>query len=66
MKKKELKNLASKIADYEYILQTDNDLKIKDQAKNEIFKLTAGIHSFEDLDLIDEMVQEFLKKKFAK
>ena len=66
MKKKELKNLANKIADYEYILKTDNDLKIKDQAKDEIFKLTAGIHSFEDLDLIDEMVQEFLKKKFAK
>ena len=65
MKKKELKNLAKKIAECEYIIQTSQDDYDKEQAKNDIFKLTNGIHSFEDLDLMDEMVQEFLAKKLA-
>ena len=65
MKKKELKNLAKKIAECEYIIQTSQDDYDKEQAKNDIFKLTSGIHSFEDLDLMDEMVQEFLAKKLA-
>ena len=65
MKKKELKNLAKKIAECEYIIQTSQDDYEKNQAKNEIFKLTNSVHNFEDLDLMDEMVQEFLAKKFA-
>lgn len=65
MKKKELKNLAKKIAECEFIIQTSQDNDEKERAKNDIFKLTSGINSFEDLDLMDEMVQEFLTKKFA-
>lgn len=65
MKKKELKNLAKKIAECEYIIQTSQNDYEKDQAKNDIFRLTNGIHSFEDLDLMDEMVQEYLAKKLA-
>ncbi len=65
MKKKELKNLAKKIANCEYIIQTSQDSDELNKAKNEIFKLTSGVTSFEDLDYMDEMVQEFLKKKFA-
>ena len=65
MKKKELKNLAKKIAECEYIIQTSQDEYEKDYAKNDIFRLTSGIHSFEDLDLMDEMVQEYLAKKLA-
>ena len=65
MKKKELKNLAKKIADCEYTIQTSSDEDKKISAKNDIFKLTNSIHSFEDLDLLDEMVQEYLTKKFA-
>ena len=65
MKKKELKNLAKKIAECEYIIQTSQDEYEKDQAKNDIFRLSNGVHSFEDLDLMDEMVQEYLAKKLA-
>lgn len=62
MKKKELKNLAKKIAKYELILQNSTDTKEKEQAQNEIMKLTSEVHSFEDIDLLDEMIQEFLEK----
>ena len=62
MKKKELKNLAKKIAKYELILQNSMDTKEKEQAQNEIMKLTSEVHSFEDIDLLDEMIQEFLEK----
>ncbi len=62
MKKKELKNLAKKIAQAEYVLQNSEDIDEKQQARDEILKVSSGVHSFEDLDLLDEMVQEFLKK----
>lgn len=65
MKKKELKNLAKKIAQSEYILQTSTDQYEKQQARDEILRISSGIHSFEDLDLLDEMVQENLKKLFT-
>ena len=62
MKKKELKNHAKKIAESEYILQTSNDDYEKQQAKDDILRLSNEVHSFEDLDLLDEMVQEYFKK----
>ena len=62
MKKKELKNLAKKIAQAEYVLQNSEDIDEKQQARDEILKVSSGVHSCEDLDLLDEMVQEFLKK----
>lgn len=66
MKKKELKNLAKKIASCEYVLQTSNDGYERDQARDEIMKISSGIHSFGDLDIIDEMVQELLAKMLEK
>ncbi len=62
MKKKELKNLAKKIARCEYILQTSDDMDEKNQAREEIMKISSGIHSFDDLDLLDEMVQDLLSE----
>lgn len=62
MKKKELKNLAKKIVKYELILQDSTDEKEKKQAQSEIMKLSSEVHSFEDIDLLDEMIQELLKK----
>ena len=62
MKRKELKNLAKKVAQCEYILQTSDDQYEKEQARDEIMKISSGIHSFEDLDLLDEMVQDLLSK----
>ena len=63
MKKKELKNLAKKIAECEYIIQKNDDQIEVDKAQNEIMRLSGMVHSFEDLDIIDTMVQELLAKK---
>lgn len=62
MKRKELKNLAKKVAQCEYVLQTSDDQYEKEQARDEIMKISSDIHSFEDLDLLDEMVQDLLSK----
>ena len=62
MKKKELKNLAKKIAKCEYVLQTSDNSEEKEQAREEIMKISSGIHSFEDLDVLDEMVQDLLSE----
>ncbi len=62
MKKKELKNLAKKIAQYELVIQkNENDYDVK-IAQEEIMRLSSGVHSFEDINLIDEMVQDLLSK----
>ena len=60
MKKKEIKNLAKKVAKCELIIQNSDDEYEKEQARQEIMKLSSGIHSFEDLDILDEMIQDFL------
>lgn len=62
MKKKELKNLAEKIAKCEHIIQTSENEKEVQDAQNEIMRLASRVHDFQDIDLIDEMVQEILSK----
>ena len=62
MKKKELKNLAKKIAECEHVIQKNEDNYEVEMARNEILRLSSGVSSFEDLDLIDEMVQDLLSK----
>lgn len=59
MKKKELKNLAKKIAECEWKLQHGIEAE---EMRNEIFALSGKIHDFADLDLVDTMVQEYLSK----
>ena len=61
MKQKELKNLAKKIAKQERILANSDDPNEIEAAQAEIMRLSKQIHDFQDLDLIDEMVQEMLK-----
>lgn len=63
MKKKELKNLAKKIADAEYIVQTSDDKKKVAQAQQEIFELSGHVQSLDDMTVIDELVQEILSQK---
>ena len=63
MKKKELKNLAEKIAKYEKIVQTSNDKNAVRKAEEEIMKLSSHVDSFEDMVAIDELVMEFLLEK---
>lgn len=62
MKRKELKNLAEKIAKQEYIIQTSNDNVAVQAAQEEIMRISSRVHDFQDIDLIDEMVQDLLSK----
>lgn len=61
MKKKEIKNLATKIAKWEKIIQTSNDKEAIKQAEDEIMKVSSSVKSLEDMMAIDEMVLELLK-----
>lgn len=61
MKKTELRNLANKIAAAELVIQSGEDKDAVRKAQEEIVSLSRYIDIF-DLDLLDEMVQEILKK----
>lgn len=63
MKKKEIKNLAQKIAKYERIIQTSDDKKAIVQAEDEIMKVSSSVRSLEDMMAIDELVLELLNKE---
>lgn len=66
MKKKELKNLAQKIAKAEMIIQSSEaTLADKAKAEQEIMKLSSHVDKLEDMILIDEMVQEILEKELT-
>ena len=66
MKKKELKNLAQKIAKAEMIIQSpDASMAEKSKAEQEIMKLSSHVDKLEDMILIDEMVQEILEKELT-
>ena len=66
MTKKELKNIAKKIAENELILETSEDNNAISQAQNNIMALTHGIHKLEDATYVDELVQEILSKVLTK
>lgn len=64
MKRKELKNLAQKIAKAELICSsTDTTDKEKRAAELEIEKLISHVESFEDMIIIDELIQDILTEK---
>ena len=60
MRTKELRNLAKKIAEAEYIIQTSEDQKEIAQAEQKIMELSGRVKNLEDITIIDEMVQEIL------
>lgn len=60
MKRKELKNLAKKIAQAERIIQTSNNQEEIQRAQQEIMMLSSHVDSLDDIIIIDEMVQELL------
>lgn len=62
MKKKELKALAAKIAKAEKILQSSEDKKARHNAELEIMELSGRVNSLDDMMIVDELVQEILKK----
>lgn len=61
MKQKELKNLAKKIAKYEWIVQTSDDKKEIAEAQSQIMKLSGCVEKIEDMVIIDELIQEYLE-----
>ena len=63
MKKKELKNLAKKIAEAEYIIQNSDDTKAVAKAQDQILELSGKAMSLEDMTIIDELVQDLLNQK---
>ena len=60
MKKKELKNLAEKIAKQEVIIQTSKDSAEIQAAQNEIMRLSSQVHDFQYIDSLDDMIQDIL------
>ena len=60
MKRKELKNLAKKIAQAEHIIQTSNNQDEIQRAQMEVMNLSSHVDSLDDITIIDEMVQELL------
>lgn len=60
MNKKELKNLAKKIAECERIIQSSNDKEEIARAKNQELYYSSKLGSLEDMLVVDEMVQKFL------
>lgn len=62
MKRKEIKNLAIKIAKLEQIIQTGQDPKEIQEAQNQIIDLSGRVRNLEDMVLLDDMIQEILEK----
>lgn len=60
MKKKELKNLARKIAEAEKIIQKNDDLEALKKAQEEVIRIANSLTSLEDMMILDELIQEFL------
>ena len=60
MKRKELKNLAKKIAQAEHIVQTSDNQDEIQRAQMEVMTLSSHVDSLDDITIIDEMVQELL------
>lgn len=65
MKKKELKTLAKRIADAEFIIQTSTDKKEINKAKNSIMELSNHAIDLEDMIILDEMIQDILSQKLS-
>ena len=60
MNKKELKNIAKKIAAAELALSQSEDKEERRNAEDTIFKLSGKVTSLTDIAIIDEMVQDIL------
>lgn len=62
MKKKELKNLATKIAKYQLIINESDDIQAIHEAQEKIMELSSKVDSLEDIVIIDELVMDLLEK----
>lgn len=62
MKRKELKNLAKKMAKQEVIIQTSSNPDEVQAAQAEIMKLSRCVDCMDDIIILDEMIQDLLEK----
>lgn len=62
MKRKELKQLAQKIAKLEHLIQASDDKKTIIEAQNQIIELSGHITNIDDMCLLDDIIQEILEK----
>ena len=62
MKRKELKNLASKMAKCEMVIQSSTDPKAVKEAQEEVMRLSKCVDSIDDIIILDEMIQDILEK----
>ena len=62
MKKKQLRKLAQEIALREELMSQTDDESEKQELRDQIMDLCSKISGFEEMTLIDEMVQEILEK----
>jgi hypothetical protein len=60
MKRKEIKNLAKKIAQAELIIRNSNDPIEIQEAKDEIMRLSCSVRSMEDMLALDEAIQDYM------
>ena len=64
MTKKQLKQLAKKIANYEFTIQTSNDPYKINEAKDRITQLTESSNlDLEEMVSLDDMIQNILSEK---
>lgn len=63
MKKKELKNLAKQIAKLEQIIQANEDPTTVRNAKDAEIHLINKVTDLSDLDLLDDMIQEYMQEQ---
>lgn len=61
MKMKERKNLAKKIAEQQRIILNSEDEEAVREAEEKIVKLSGQVQNWEDILVIDELVQELLR-----
>lgn len=61
MKMKERKNLAKKIAEQQRIILNSEDKEAVREAEEKIVKLSGQVQNWEDILVIDELVQELLR-----
>lgn len=62
MNRKEMKNLAKKIAKIEQVLQASTDATEKRELEEQIFALTNHITSLEEMMEIDDMILSLLEE----
>lgn len=65
MKKKELKKLAQDIVLAEIVIKTSSDKAKINRAKEKVIDLSSKVSSLEEMMLIDDLVQEILKKSLT-